>query len=97
MQIGQRTETAFSSSFRHFLTFKYDTNGQLSTRLYDKRDDFNFANMNLEYGVYFSQLIRSKLNASIRNKRPIQILFSGLEQNINTFCKRIKINEIQHI
>ena len=40
------------------MTFKYDTNGQLSTRLYDKRDDFNFANINLEYGVYFSQLIR---------------------------------------
>ena len=44
------------------MTFKYDTNGQLSTRLYDKRDDFNFANINLEYGVYFSQLIRSILS-----------------------------------
>ena len=38
------------------MTFKYDTNGQLSTRLYDKKDDFNFVNINLEYGVYFSQL-----------------------------------------
>jgi len=43
------------------LTFKYDTNGQLSTRLNEKRDDFKFANINLEYGVYFSQLIRSIL------------------------------------
>ena len=42
--------------------FKYDTNGQLSTKCYDKRDDFNFANINLEYGVYFSQLIRSILS-----------------------------------
>jgi hypothetical protein len=57
LEIKETTETAFSSSFRHFLTFKYDTNGQLSTRLYDKRDDFNFANINLEYEVYFSQLI----------------------------------------
>ena len=32
------------------------------TRLYDKRDDFNFANINLEYGVYFSQIIRSILS-----------------------------------
>ena len=51
LEIKETTETAF-------LTFKYDTNGQLSTRFYDKRDDFNFANINLEYGVYFSQLIR---------------------------------------
>ena len=62
LEIKETTETAFSSSFRHFLTFKYDTNGQHSTRLYDKRDDFNFANINLEYGVYFSQLIRSILS-----------------------------------
>ena len=44
LEIKETTETAF-------LTFKYDTNGQLSTRFYDKRDDFNFANINLEYGV----------------------------------------------
>ena len=25
------------------------------------------------------------------------LFFSGLEQNINTLCKRMKINEIQHI
>jgi len=44
------------------LTFKYNTNGQLSTRLNEKRDNFKFANINLEYGVYFSQLIRSILS-----------------------------------
>jgi hypothetical protein len=32
------------------------------TRLYDKIDDFNFANINLEYRVYFSQLIQSILS-----------------------------------
>ena len=43
-------------------------NGQLSTRLYDKRDDFHFAIINIPhfdsniltttaYGVYISQLI----------------------------------------
>jgi hypothetical protein len=55
-------ETTEKLSRRHSLTFKYDTNGQLFTRLYDKRDDFNFANINLEYGVYFSQLIRAILS-----------------------------------
>jgi hypothetical protein len=44
------------------LTFKYDTNGQLSTRLYDQRNEINFANIDLEHGVYFSQLIRSILS-----------------------------------
>jgi hypothetical protein len=44
------------------LTLEYNINGKLSTRLYDKRDDLNFANINLEYGVYFSQLIRSILS-----------------------------------
>ena len=44
------------------MTFKCDTNGQLSTRLYDKRNEINFAILNLEYGVYFSQLIRSILS-----------------------------------
>jgi hypothetical protein len=39
--IKETTETASSASFLDiYLTF--DTNGQLSTRVYDKRDDFNF-------------------------------------------------------
>jgi hypothetical protein len=48
---------------------KLDTNGNLTTQLYDKRDDFNFSIVNFPYpcsnipaapayGVYISQLIR---------------------------------------
>ena len=51
------------------LTFIIDTGGKLSTRLYDKRDDFDFHIVNFpflssnlpsgpSYGVYISQLIR---------------------------------------
>ena len=48
---------------------KFDDSGQLSTKIYDKRDDFNFKIINFTnmcsnipaspaYGVYISQLIR---------------------------------------
>ena len=51
------------------LTFVTDSGGKLSTRLYDKRDDFDFHIVNFpflssnipscpSYGVYISQLIR---------------------------------------
>ena len=51
------------------LTFMIDSGGKLSTRLYDKRDDFDFHIVNFpylssnipsgpSYGVYISQLIR---------------------------------------
>ena len=51
------------------LTFIIDNRGELSTRLYDKREDFDFHVVNfpflssnipsgLSYGVYISQLIR---------------------------------------
>ena len=51
------------------LTFIIDSGGNLSTRLYDKRDDFDLHIVNLpfhssnilsghSYGVYISQLIR---------------------------------------
>ena len=51
------------------LTFIIDSGGKLSTRLYDKRNDFDFQNVNFpflssnipsgsSYGVYISQLIR---------------------------------------
>jgi hypothetical protein len=33
LEIKETTETAFSSSFRHFLTFKYDTNGLVNILL----------------------------------------------------------------
>jgi hypothetical protein len=62
-------DTTFSASFLD-IYLKCDTNRQLSTGIYDKRDDFNFAIINVlhldsnymstasAYGVYISQLIR---------------------------------------
>ena len=60
---------ALSASFLD-LYLEFDDSGQLSTNIYDKRDDFNFKIINFPnmcsnipaspaYGVYISQLIRS--------------------------------------
>jgi hypothetical protein len=65
---NETTDTASSASFLD-ICFEFDDSGQLSTKIYDKRDDFNFKikkfpNMcsnipaSPAYGVYISQLIR---------------------------------------
>ena len=67
LEIKETAETAASSSYLD--CFLYIDNGKLATRLYDKRDDFNFPTVNFPflssnipsapvYGVYISQLIR---------------------------------------
>ena len=67
LEIKETTETAASSS--NLDCYLYIDNGKLTTRLYDKRDDFNFPIVNFPflssnipsapaYGVYVSQLIR---------------------------------------
>ena len=59
---------SFASSFQLLDCYLYLDNGKLTTRLYDKRDDFNFPIVNFPflssnipsapaYGVYISQLI----------------------------------------
>ena len=51
------------------LHLKFDDSGKLSTKIYDKRDDFNFDIVNFpyldgdvprapSYGIYISQLVR---------------------------------------
>ena len=66
LEIKETTETSPSSYLDCYL---YIDNGKLTTRLYDKRDDFNFPIVNFPflssnipsasaYGVYVSQLIR---------------------------------------
>jgi len=44
-EIKETTETTSSASFFD-IYFKFDTNCQLSTRLYDKRGDFSFLIIN---------------------------------------------------
>ena len=68
LEIRETTDTASSASFLD-LYLEFDDNGQLSTKIYDKWDDFNFKIINFPnmcsnipaspaYGVYISQLIR---------------------------------------
>jgi hypothetical protein len=64
----ETTDTASSASFLD-LYLEFDDSGQISTKIYNKRDDFNFKIINFPnmcsnipaspaYGVYVSQLIR---------------------------------------
>jgi hypothetical protein len=66
LEVKETTDTASSASFLD-LYLEFDDSGQISTKIYDKRDDFkiiNFPNMcsnipaSSSYGVYISQLIR---------------------------------------
>jgi hypothetical protein len=68
LEVRETTDTASSASFLD-LYLEFDDSGQISTNIYDKRDDFNFRMLNVPnmysnipaspaYGVYISQLIR---------------------------------------
>ena len=68
LEAKETTDTASSASFLD-LYLEFDDSGQISTKIYDKRDSFNFKNINFPnmcsnipaspaYGVYISQLIR---------------------------------------
>jgi hypothetical protein len=68
LEIKDTTECSISASHLHVL-LKLDSNGKITTQLYNKRDDFNFSIVNFPYlcsnipassayGVYISQLIR---------------------------------------
>jgi hypothetical protein len=68
LEIKDTTESSTSASYLDVL-LNIDADGKLTTQLYDKRDDFNFAIVNFPYtcsniplspvyGVYISQLIR---------------------------------------
>ena len=68
LEVKETTDTASSASYLD-LYLEFDDSGQLSTKIYDKRDDFNFKIINFPnmcsnipaspaYGVYISQLIR---------------------------------------
>ena len=68
LEVKETTDTASTASFLD-LYLEFDDSGQLSTKIYDKRDDFNFKIINFPnmcsnipaspaYGVYISQLIR---------------------------------------
>jgi hypothetical protein len=84
LEVKETTDTASSASF---LDFEFDDSGQLSTKIHNKRDDFNFIiiifpNMcsnipaSPAYGVYISQLIhytRASSNYSDFLKRHLHL------------------------
>ena len=74
LEIKETMETAASSSFLD--CYLYTDNGKLTTRLYDKRDDFNFPIVNFPflssnipsapaYSIYVSQLIHYAMPVQI--------------------------------
>ena len=46
LEVKETTDTASSASFLD-LYLEFDDSGQLSTKIYDKRDDFNFKIINV--------------------------------------------------
>jgi hypothetical protein len=68
LEVKETTDTASSALFLD-LYLEFDDSGQVNTKIYDKRDDFNFKIINFPnmcnnipaspaYGVYILQLIR---------------------------------------
>ena len=75
----------------YYTVLKLDTNGKITTQLYDKHDDFNFFIVNFPYlysnipaspayGVYISQLIRYARACSTYDR--ILVLSSLLTNNL---------------
>ena len=77
---------------QQYAHLEFDDSGQLSTKMYDKRDDFNFKIINFPnlcsnipaYGVYISQLIpyaRDSSNYSDFLKRHLHLRNRLLDQD----------------
>ena len=91
LEIKETTDTASSASFLD-LYLEFDDSGQLSSKIYDKRDDFNFniicSNIPASpaYGVYISQLIRYAMASSNYSdflKRHLYLRNRLLDQGFN--------------
>ena len=55
-EVKETTDTASSASFLD-LYLEFDDSGQLSTKMYDKRDDFNFKIKNFQTCAEIYQLL----------------------------------------
>jgi hypothetical protein len=65
LEVKETTDTASSASFLD-LYLEFDDSGQISTKIYDKRDDFNFKIIN----VLLKQYPPKETNMlSMRNSR----------------------------
>ena len=95
----ETTDITSSASFLD-LYLEFDDSGQLGTKIYDKRDDFNFKIINFTnmcsnipaspaYGVYISQLIRyawASSNYSDFLKRHLHLRNRLLDQGYKRFA-----------
>ena len=99
LEVKETTDTASSASFLD-LYLEFDDSGQLSTKIYDKRDDFNFKIINFPnmcsnipaspaYGAYISQLIRySRVSSNYSDflKRHLHLRKRLLDQAMQKFA-----------
>ena len=99
-------EGKYCTKFLNQYSFIYDS-GQLSTKIYDKWDDFNFKIINFPnmcsnipaspaYGVYISQLIRyarASNNYSDFLKRHLHLRNRLLDQGYKKFICRLCRND----
>ena len=99
LEVKETTYTASSVSFLD-LYLEFDDSGQLSTKIYDKRDDFNFKIINFPnmcskipvspaYVICISQLIRyagASSNYSNFLKRHLHLRNRLLDQGYQTIC-----------
>ena len=99
LEVKETTDTASFASFLD-IYLEFDDSGQLSTKIYDKRDDFNFKIINFPnmcrnipaspaYGVYISQLIRyarASSNYSDFLKRHLHLRNRLLDQAMKRFA-----------
>ena len=97
LEVKETTNTASSASFLD-LYLEFDDSGQISTKIYDKRNDFNFKIINFPnmcsnipaspaYGVYISQLIRyarASNNYSDFLKRHLHLKKQATEPGLRT-------------
>jgi hypothetical protein len=98
LEVKETTDRASSVSFLD-LYLEFDDSGRLSTKIYNKRDAFNFKIINFQnmcsnipaspaYGVYILQLIRyarTSSNYSDFLKRHLHLRNRLLDQDYNRF------------
>jgi hypothetical protein len=103
LEIKDTTECSISASYLDVL-LKLDTNGKITTQLYDKRDDFNFSIVNFPYlcsnipaspayVVYISQLIRYAIACSIYD----QLLVGGILLTNKLMSQGFQLSPLQAV
>ncbi len=59
LEIKENTETTCTASFLD-LHLEFDSSGKLSTKIYEKRDDFDFKIINVPYGGFTLPILSTR-------------------------------------